>query len=138
MIPLKRENKGFSFVELIIVIAIMAVLIGLLAPQFLRFAMNSRVMTDIDNANSIAKCIDVAIAEQAGDPVAHSITGAGGKEVECVKGLEKLPPSKVDASYVWKIESDMDHGVTKITLNNFQIYPGDLDSNAYYREYYTE
>ena len=136
--PLKRKNKGFSLVELIIVIAIMAVLIGLLAPQFLRFAMNSRVMTDIDNANSIAKCIDVAIAEQAGDPVEHSITGAGGTDVEYVKGLEKLPLSKVDASYVWKIESDIDHGVTKITLNNFQIYPGDLDSNAYYQEYYTE
>ena len=136
--PLKRKNDGFSLVELIIVIAIMAVLIGLLAPQFLRFAMNSRVMTDVDNANSIAKCIDAAIAEQAGDPVAHSITGAGGTEVESVKGLEKLPPSKVDASYVWKIESDIDQGVTKITLNNFQIYPGDLDSNAYYQEYYTE
>lgn len=136
--PLKRKNDGFSLVELIIVIAIMAVLIGLLAPQFLRFAMNSRVMTDVDNANSIAKCIDTAIAEQAGDPVKHSITGAGGTEVENVKGLEKLPPSKVDASYVWKIESDIDHGVTKITLNNFQIYPGDLDSNAYYQKYYTE
>lgn len=30
-------NKGFSLVELIIVIAIMAVLVGVLAPQFLKY-----------------------------------------------------------------------------------------------------
>lgn len=30
----KRNNKGFSLVELIIVIAIMAILAGVLAPQF--------------------------------------------------------------------------------------------------------
>ena len=30
-------NKGFSLVELIIVIAIMAVLVGVLAPQFIKY-----------------------------------------------------------------------------------------------------
>ena len=30
---MKKDNKGFSLVELIIVIAIMAVLVGLLAPS---------------------------------------------------------------------------------------------------------
>ena len=35
-------NKGFSLVELIIVIAIMAVLVGVLAPQFLKYVEQSR------------------------------------------------------------------------------------------------
>ncbi|MBP5311039.1 MAG: type II secretion system protein, partial [Lachnospiraceae bacterium] len=32
-----RNNSGFSMVELIVVIAIMAVLVGLLAPQFIKY-----------------------------------------------------------------------------------------------------
>ena len=39
----KRNNKGFSLVELIIVIAIMAILAGVLAPQFVKYIGRSRI-----------------------------------------------------------------------------------------------
>ena len=42
----KKNNKGFSLVELIIVIAIMAVLVGTLAPQYLRYVEKSRLAAD--------------------------------------------------------------------------------------------
>ena len=32
-----RNNKGFSLVELIVVVAIMAVLVGVLAPAYLKY-----------------------------------------------------------------------------------------------------
>lgn len=53
----KRNNKGFSLVELIVVIAIMIVLVAVLAPVFTKYVEQSRRATDVQNANSIAEAI---------------------------------------------------------------------------------
>lgn len=46
----KMNNKGFSLVELIIVIAIMAILVVVLAPQYLKYVEKSRVSSDAQTA----------------------------------------------------------------------------------------
>ena len=38
----QKNNKGFSLVELIVVIAIMAVLVGVLAPQLIKYVEKSK------------------------------------------------------------------------------------------------
>ena len=38
----RKDNKGFSLVELIIVIAIMVALVAMLAPQFVKYVQRSR------------------------------------------------------------------------------------------------
>ena len=49
----KMNNKGFSLVELIIVIAIMAVLVGVSAPAYLRYVEKSRKSADIQAIDSV-------------------------------------------------------------------------------------
>lgn len=63
---MKKEmnNKGFSLVELIIVIAIMVVLIAVLAPQYLKYVEKSRVASD---QTTIVNYID-AMQVIAADP----------------------------------------------------------------------
>lgn len=56
-------NKGFSLVELIIVIAIMAVLVGVLAPQFLKYVEQSRRSKDIQTANNLQTAYLADIAD---------------------------------------------------------------------------
>ena len=60
---MKKDNKGFSLVELIIVIAIMAVLVGVLAPQFIKYVEQSRRSRDIQTAQEIREAVLAAIAD---------------------------------------------------------------------------
>lgn len=60
----KMNNKGFSLVELIIVIAIMAILSAALAPQLMKYIEKSRVSTDASSCSSIESCVNAALAEE--------------------------------------------------------------------------
>lgn len=64
----QKNNKGFSLVELIVVIAIMAVLVGVLAPQLIKYVEKSREATDIQNCDSIATTLKTYYSDKEGAP----------------------------------------------------------------------
>lgn len=132
-----RNQKGFSLVELIIVIAIMAVLIGLLAPQYMKFVQRSKVSADMANAVSIADAVNAAIADAGINEIPNTLSGSAGDVVSNVPGLSVWPDSKVNRSQAdWVVTSTSDDGVTEITLNGIKIYPGSGSQNAYFVAHY--
>ena len=68
-----KNNKGFSLVELIIVIAIMAVLIGVLAPQYLKYVEKSRVSTDKSTVSEVYNAVKTVLADE--DVYSHASQG---------------------------------------------------------------
>lgn len=79
----KMDNKGFSLVELIIVIAIMVILVAVLAPQYLRYVERSRVSTDTQTTVEFINAMQVVAADPEITLVsgtAYSITKASGDE----------------------------------------------------------
>ena len=66
-----KDNQGFSLVELIIVIAIMAVLVGVLAPAYLRYVEKSRKSADIQAIDAVMSAMEAA----AIDPSLNVIDG---------------------------------------------------------------
>ena len=98
----KLGNKGFSLVELIVVIAIMAVLVGVLAPTLIKNVEKSREAKDDQNLDTVRSAITTMLADEdyntylcggsvtvVGESGAVNVTGATGKT---------LPNGKTDAT----------------------------------------
>ena len=86
-----EDNKGFSLVELIIVIAIMAALIAILAPQFIKYVEQSRRSRDIQNADQLRETFLADIAD-------GKITDAD--TVVVMNAEPKLPSALNDIPYI--------------------------------------
>lgn len=61
---LENKNKGFSLVELIVVIAIMAVMTSVLAPSLLGYVEKSRMQKDDSAMGEVMNAVKLALADQ--------------------------------------------------------------------------
>lgn len=97
---MKKENmnnKGFSLVELIIVIAIMAILIVVLAPQYLKYVEKSRVSSDQTTVVEYINAMQVLASDpdvQLDNTKAYTLTNGtrteGSKTIKTVKTTTDL------------------------------------------------
>lgn len=101
-----KNNKGFSLVELIIVIAIMAILVGVMAPQLIKYIEKTNVSADTQLADSVKTAItttimDPAVINKNGTQVASvqattawanitTLPGTSGDAVTVLGGVEEI------------------------------------------------
>ncbi len=74
----KKNNKGFSLIELIIAIAILIILTGLLAPQFMKYIEKSREAKDMQTLDTVYTAVQGAFADEGAyeDFIKESENGA--------------------------------------------------------------
>ena len=72
----KTNNRGFSLIELIVVIAIMAVLVGALTPQFIKYVERGRKSVDVQNVATIVSAVKIYAADPMVDSAAQIENGA--------------------------------------------------------------
>lgn len=60
----REFNKGFSLVELVIVIAILAILIAVLAPSLMTYTERSRAQKDVTTMDEVVNAVQLAMADQ--------------------------------------------------------------------------
>ena len=75
MNKIRKSNAGFTLVELIIVIAIIAILTVVLAPQYVKYVEKSKLSADESAAATLLQEVEVAIVDAAAS--GDSITTGG-------------------------------------------------------------
>lgn len=60
----KKNDKGFSLIELIIAIAILVILTGFLAPNIIRYIEKSRVAKDMQTLDTVYEAVQIALTEE--------------------------------------------------------------------------
>lgn len=78
----KKNNKGFSLVELIVVVLIMGIIAVALAPQVMKWVETARDNSDENTAKDIKAAVQIAIADSQGKgetvgATTFSVTSAG-------------------------------------------------------------
>lgn len=135
------KNKGFSLIELIIVIAIMAILAGALAPTLIKYIARSRISADISTGDSIASSIQTALTNEKIDDATPSTfsevygttetapgTSLGDELVKTLGAASSVKQKAKKAADGTKPGFD---GTFHVTLDagQVQVYAGGTDAN---------
>ena len=104
-----KKNKGFSLVELIIVIAIMAILAAAIAPALIRYIDKSRKADDVTAAGTIATAVNTSLANEA----AYDAYAIAGDNVE----LMNADATQKGSSFKWVAAGTYPNG-ENVTFQN--------------------
>ena len=145
----KKTNKGFSLVELIIVIAIMAILAAAIAPALLRYIAKSRKAVDIETAQTIFEAANLASAgsnddamtgwyisadTNNGDSVGRSDVTNEGHNIKIDKGKKKDYTVSVVA---WARGIDYNGWQNAQFKGVLDHNVGDIKDSLYYQQCFT-
>ena len=145
----KRKHSGFSMVEIIVVIAIMAIIAAALAPALIKYIGKSRRTRDVDTAKEIQASYMRAAVEMEKESTGGNL-GSGSALVRydtvlnsppqtledyAFAELGGVPQSATFQDYYWEIEYDPKTGqVKKIYLtpaanasDQYELYPDSED-----------
>lgn len=114
-----KNQKGFSLVELIIVIAILGVIAAIAIPNVTTSVQQARINTDITNARAIANALQMAKAKDEAATLDKATA-------EAELGAFPTPKAKTGATE-FKIEGT-DFNNIRITVDEVEVYP---NSSAY-------
>ena len=91
------NNKGFSLVELIVTIAIMAVLVGVIAPQFIRYIEKTSEPSDVQNFDSLKETVETYYADKQIEPERWTVVQDGTSKNTIISDMTPLTEAGINS-----------------------------------------
>ena len=124
----KMNNKGFSLVELIVVVLIMAIIAVALAPQVMKWVENSRKSNDIEAYNAVLEACNVAAA----DETVIAKTGTSKTNVIAMTKTSTTIQGSGDFQTAWATAIGRTLPVSSNTVTDTKITSGDWAGKTFY------
>lgn len=127
---MKKSNKGFTLVELVVVIAIIGVLAAILVPSMLNYVKKSRLKTANSNAKTAYNAVAEYVADQETKGVAPVFTTASAG-VTCT--ANQAPSDTLAALIYQSLSSNGNEAGIAVANNNANI---NGDSKAFFAQWH--
>lgn len=126
----KKNNKGFTLVELIIVIAIIAILVAVLAPNYVKYVDRSRWSSDRNDCETLLSQVKTAAIDVQND--GNDVTDTAKSSATITVTSSGTTPTNLSNAMTNALNAaDSKWNRIKIKHKNMQSLPGDSSGAAH-------
>lgn len=118
----QKNNKGFSLVELIVVVAIMAVLMGILVPTLVKNVEKSKKQKDASAIEEIRNAMEIKLAEPKYSDIEVTLDYANADKTLDITSLKGNQPADVQA-FLDDVKADLKNKNWKFTSKDYKAKP---------------
>ncbi|MGH4121765.1 MAG: prepilin-type N-terminal cleavage/methylation domain-containing protein [Clostridium sp.] len=124
-----KKKKGFTLIELIIVISIIVVLAAIAVPKYASIQKDAKVKVDIATAKTIADAVTVLVAQEkiaetigtSASPVEITATATDAGAIAIVSYLQSIPTSAVSKGKNFSVA--VSAGIATVYVEKTEVYP---------------
>ncbi len=119
---MKKDNKGFSLVELIVVVLIMGILAVALTPQVIKWVDRSRNAADSNTRDAVLEAVNLTLANES---AYNAIAGTSGKNYTITVNTTGITIKKDTTNVAAEV------GSSDAFVKEFMSVSGAKDSNSF-------
>ncbi|WP_264174989.1 prepilin-type N-terminal cleavage/methylation domain-containing protein [Clostridium sp. CS001] len=110
-----NKKKGFTLIELIIVIAVIGIIAAITVPKFGNIQKDAKIKADIATAKVIADATTILIGK---DEIKDSYSAAKPLESDILGYLQTVPTGKAIKDGVFLVKIDANTGNVEVNIKN--------------------